>query len=561
MSYVALYRKFRPATFDDVKGQDHIVTTLRNQINAGRIGHAYLFCGTRGTGKTSVAKIVGKAVNCLNPVNGSPCGECAMCKAIDDGSALNVIEIDAASNNGVDNVRLIREEVTYAPPEGNYKVYIIDEAHMLSPAAFNALLKTLEEPPSYVMFILATTETHKIPVTIMSRCQRYDFHRITSETIADRMKDLIAREGADAEDKAVDYIARQADGSMRDALSLLDQCLSFYMNETLTYEHVLDILGTVDVGIYREMTEDIINEDVSALLMRFDDVVSSGRDLGEFVSEFVGYLRNIMLLKSEADVSRIIDISEENLSKAFELTGQLSLEQVVGYIRSLSQLSNDMRFASNQRILVEAALIKLCRPQMDSSYEGLLTRVESLEKKIEEGALVYITKQSRAVSPNTSAALPLPQIKPAAQSVETPAADSEIAPSANSNNTEKKSVKEQIEDIKKDLPPAMAEDLKQITDNAQALIGRFPHPICDYLFSAKVGAAGDVLQFAATDPSMYATLSLPESIEKIEKTVAEFLNKTAKVQIIDLSKDKKDNNSYIKIQELINAPIEVDENL
>ena len=234
MSYTALYRKFRPDNFEDVKGQEHIVTTLKNQIKAERIGHAYLFTGTRGTGKTTVAKIFAKAVNCENPVEGSPCGNCASCRSIAGGASMNVIEIDAASNNGVDNIREIVDEVSYSPAEGKYKVYIIDEVHMLSIGAFNALLKTLEEPPSYVIFILATTEVHKIPITILSRCQRYDFRRITIDTIAGRMRDLMEAEQVQIEDKALRYVAKMADGSMRDGLSLLDQCIAFHLGQELT---------------------------------------------------------------------------------------------------------------------------------------------------------------------------------------------------------------------------------------------------------------------------------------------------------------------------------------
>ena len=239
MAYTALYRKFRPSGFEDVKGQEHIVTTLRNQISSGRTSHAYLFCGTRGTGKTTIAKILARAVNCEHPIEGSPCGECAVCRSIQDGTSMNVIEIDAASNNGVDNIREIVEEVQYSPTEGKFKVYIIDEVHMLSTGAFNALLKTLEEPPSYVMFILATTEPHKIPITILSRCQRYDFRRITIETIQARLQELMEKEGVEAEEKALRYIAKAADGSMRDGLSLLDQCIAFYFNQTLTYDKVM----------------------------------------------------------------------------------------------------------------------------------------------------------------------------------------------------------------------------------------------------------------------------------------------------------------------------------
>ena len=286
MSYTALYRKFRPQEFEDVKGQDHIVTTLKNQIKAERIGHAYLFCGTRGTGKTTVAKIFAKAVNCEQPVDGSPCGECAICKAIADGSSMNVIEIDAASNNGVDNIRQIREEVTYRPTEGKFKVYIIDEVHMLSTGAFNALLKTLEEPPAYVIFILATTEAHKIPITILSRCQRYDFHRISIDTIAGRLMDLMHEEQVDVEERAIRYVAKAGDGSMRDALSLLDQCIAFHLGETLTYENVLEVLGAVDTEIFSRLLRQIINKDITGAIATLDTLVDEGREMGQMVNDF-----------------------------------------------------------------------------------------------------------------------------------------------------------------------------------------------------------------------------------------------------------------------------------
>ena len=234
MSYTALYRKWRPASFQDVKGQEHIVQTLKNQIESGRVGHAYLFCGTRGTGKTSIAKIFARAVNCEHPVSGSPCNECEICRGIITGSSMNVVEIDAASNNGVENIREIREQVQYPPTEGKYRVYIIDEVHMLSTGAFNALLKTLEEPPAYVIFILATTEVNKIPVTVLSRCQRYDFKRISMETVAARLKELTKAEQIPAEERALAYLAKAADGSMRDALSLLDQCVAFHYGKLLT---------------------------------------------------------------------------------------------------------------------------------------------------------------------------------------------------------------------------------------------------------------------------------------------------------------------------------------
>lgn len=282
MSYTALYRKWRPIRFEDVKGQEHIVQTLKNQIISSRIGHAYLFCGTRGTGKTSIAKIFARAVNCEYPVDGSPCGQCDICKNIASGATLNVVEIDAASNNGVENIRDIREQVQYPPTEGRYRVYIIDEVHMLSTGAFNALLKTLEEPPSYVIFILATTEVHKIPITVLSRCQRYDFKRITLPALTERLIELSGAEQIDVEEKALTYIARAADGSMRDALSLLDQCVAFHYGERLTYEHVLDILGAVDTSIFSKLFRAVTEQKTTDCIYQLEDLVVQGRELGQF---------------------------------------------------------------------------------------------------------------------------------------------------------------------------------------------------------------------------------------------------------------------------------------
>ena len=370
MSYTALYRKFRPDNFEDVKGQDHIVTTLTNQINANRIGHAYLFCGTRGTGKTTVAKILAKAVNCEHPVNGSPCNECEMCKAIQAGTSMNVIEIDAASNNGVDNIREIREEVTYRPTEGRYKVYIIDEVHMLSTGAFNALLKTLEEPPSYVIFILATTEAHKIPITILSRCQRYDFHRISIDTIAARLSELLKVEGVEAEEKAIRYVAKAGDGSMRDALSLLDQCIAFYLGQTLTYDKVLDVLGAVDTEVF------------SRLIL--EELIVGGRELSQFVGDFTWYMRNLLLVKTSDNPEEAIDVSSENLKLLKEESEMTDSDTLMRYIRIFSDLSNQIRFATQKRVLVEIALIKLCRPAMETNLDSVLDRIRVLEQKIEE---------------------------------------------------------------------------------------------------------------------------------------------------------------------------------
>lgn len=388
MSYTALYRKWRPKVFGDVKGQDHIVTTLQNQILAQRIGHAYLFCGTRGTGKTSVAKIFARAANCENPAGGSPCGECSSCKQILAGTSLNVVEIDAASNNGVENIREIREQVQYPPTEGKYRVYIIDEVHMLSTGAFNALLKTLEEPPSYVIFILATTEVHKIPITVLSRCQRYDFRRITADTITDRLKELTDAEGMPVEEKALRYVAKAGDGSMRDALSLLDQCAAFHYGETLTYEHVLDVLGAVDNGVFRDLFRAVIEERTKDCILKLEEMVVQGRELSQFVIDFIWYLRNLLLLKTAEDAEELVGMSEENLKLLKEDTELADENTLMRYIRVFSELSSQIRFASQKRVLIELAFIKLTRPQMEQSLDAVLERLDRLERQIEEGVPV-----------------------------------------------------------------------------------------------------------------------------------------------------------------------------
>lgn len=388
MSYTALYRKFRPDEFDDVKGQDHIVTTLKNQINADRIGHAYLFCGTRGTGKTTIAKIFAKAVNCEHPVNGSPCNECDTCKAITAGTSLNVIEIDAASNNGVDNIREIKDEVTYSPTMGRYKVYIIDEAHMLTIGAFNALLKTLEEPPSYVIFILATTEVNRIPVTILSRCQRYDFKRISLDVISDRLRELMEKENIEVEEKAIRYIAKKADGGMRDALSLMEQCISFYLGQKLTYEKVLEVLGAVDTDVFSSFLREILNDDVAGVIAHLEEIIMQGSDLGQFVNDFTWYMRNLLLIKASDNMEEILDVSAENLIQLKEEAGMIRQDTLMRFIRIFSELTNQLKNASNKRILVEMALIKLCRPQMERDPSSLLERVRRLEKKLEQGVFM-----------------------------------------------------------------------------------------------------------------------------------------------------------------------------
>ena len=401
MSYLALYRKYRPATFDEVKGQDHIVTTLRNQLKTGRVGHAYLFCGTRGTGKTSIAKIFAKAVNCESPVDGSPCGQCRICKSIEDGSFMNVIEIDAASNNGVDSIRQIVDEIKYSPSEGKYRVYIIDEVHMLSTGAFNALLKTLEEPPSYVIFILATTEVHKIPITILSRCQRYDFRRISVDTIAEHLGSILRSEGIAAEERALQYVARVADGSMRDAESLLDQCIAFYLGQDLTYDKVLEILGGLDNETYAGLLRFTVKGDVARALGVFDDAMIQGKDPARFVTEFVTYIRNVLIAKTTPAPERVLEYSNEQIELLKNEAKYYSVDAIIRYIRILSELSGKLRFATQKKVLTEVSLIKLCVPETESNNDALLQRIEKLEEKLSQLSQGGIVTVQSAVTPAT----------------------------------------------------------------------------------------------------------------------------------------------------------------
>ena len=522
MSYTALYRKFRPDEFEDVKGQDAIVRTLKNQINADRIGHAYLFCGTRGTGKTTVAKIFAKAVNCEHPVDGSPCGECAMCKSIAAGTSMNVIEIDAASNNGVDNIREIREEVTYRPTEGKYKVYIIDEVHTLSIGAFNALLKTLEEPPEYVIFILATTEAHKIPITILSRCQRYDFKRISIETIAARLRELIDKEGWDVEDKAVRYIAKMADGSMRDSLSLLDQCAAFYMNETLTYDHVLEVLGAVDTEVFSRLLRQLLAMDVHQVIETVDELVMQGRELSQLAADFTWYLRNLLLVKSSDNMEDVLDVSSENLALLKEEAQMIDSDTLIRYIRIFSDLTNQLKYATQKRVLLEVTLIKLCRPAMDQNKDALLDRIRAIEKQLEEGAWEAPVRE-RIVYASDAKEAGEPKPKP-------------------------------------ELPQALNEDVKAVAKDFRMIINEASPMLRTYLKKARLSAGeGNRLLIVLPDELSASAVATPEHKEEIQSLIEQKIGKKVEIDVRQMEAGRRFEDNFVDLENLINMEITVED--
>lgn len=523
MSYMALYRKFRPDGFEDVKGQDAIVKTLKNQIKADRIGHAYLFCGTRGTGKTTVAKIFAKAVNCEQTADGSPCGECEMCRSIAAGTSMNVIEIDAASNNGVDNIREIREEVAYRPTEGRYKVYIIDEVHMLSIGAFNALLKTLEEPPEYVIFILATTEAHKIPITILSRCQRYDFKRITIDTISRRLRELIEKEQWDVEEKAVRYIGKMADGSMRDALSLLDQCAAFYMGEQLTYDHVLEVLGAVDTEVFSRLLRELIGMDVRQVVGTVEELVMQGRELSQMTADFTWYLRNLLLVKGSDNMEDVLDVSAENLMQLKEEAQMIDNDTLIRYIRIFSDLSNQLKFATQKRVLLEVTLIKLCRPAMDTHSDALLDRIRAIEKQMEQGVQTTEVREKIVYVNANDAEAP----------AETP---------------------------KPQLPEALNEDVKAVAQDFRAIANEASPLLRNYLKKARL-SAGEANRLIVVLPDEVSAGAVGTEGHKreIQQLIEDRIGKKVELEVRHLETGRRFEDSFVDIEKLIHMDITIED--
>lgn len=445
-----------------------------------------------------------------------------MCRSIAAGTSMNVIEIDAASNNGVDNIREIREEVAYRPTEGKYKVYIIDEVHMLSIGAFNALLKTLEEPPEYVIFILATTEVHKIPITILSRCQHYDFKRISIETITDRMRDLMQEEQVEVEEKALRYVAKAADGSMRDALSLLDQCIAFYLGQKLTYDNVLEVLGAVDTDVFSRLLRSVIRRDVPKVLDIVDDLVMQGRELTQLATDFTWYLRNLLLVKTSDNIEDVLDVSTENMQQLQEEAGMVEADMLLRYIRIFSELSGQLKYAAQKRVLLEVALIKLCTPAMETSSDSILDRIRVLEEKLEQGAIsgvqervVYVKEDGQALAEPT----PRPE-----------------------------------------LPNAVPEDVQQVVKNFRPIADEASGMLRNYLKKARLSLAGDNRLMIVMPDALGADFVGREDRRKeLESLIENRIGKKVEVEVRHVEEGRRFEDTFVDIEKKINMEIIVED--
>jgi|GEM_PF-443960 len=407
MAYQALYRKWRPATFDDVVGQSHVVATLKNEIISGKTAHAYLFCGTRGTGKTTCAKIFARAINCTNPKNGNPCNECEICKGVADGSILDVTEIDAASNNGVDNIREIRDEVAYSAAHAKYKIYIIDEVHMLSTGAFNALLKTLEEPPPHVVFILATTEAHKLPATITSRCQRFDFRRISVKDMVIRLKEITTAEGITAGSEALELIARLADGALRDALSILDQCVSA-SGDTLTVDSAMAILGVASDQVLDDIVTAVANREAAAALASITALLSGGGDLPNFMESLIMRFRDIMVCAVSKSSDNLFEYSAHTIDAIKKQSAMFAAEEMAYILKVLCDATVEAKWSKNARTIYEIAVMRICDNRLSVSADALAARVANLEQQLARGVQTAQSAQNA----------PAPMYQPPAESAE-----------------------------------------------------------------------------------------------------------------------------------------------
>ena len=508
--YRALYRKWRPQTFSDVSGQPHITQTLMHEVETGKLSHAYLFTGSRGTGKTTCAKILAKAVNCQHPSGGNPCNECEICRGIDDGSVLDVIEIDAASNNGVDNIRDLREEANFTPVKAKYRVYIIDEVHMLSIGAFNALLKILEEPPSYVLFILATTEVHKLPATILSRCQRFDFHHIPPESIAERLQFVASQEKMELTDEGAMMIARYADGALRDALSLLDRCSA--RGETITPKLVSECAGIAGKTHLFSMADCIARQDAASALQLVGTLHASSVNMERLCVELTEHFRNLMVTKVVRDPSSLIICSKEDLEAYKKQSDAFTLETILDCISVLGETTAGLKRGLDKKIETETALLRLCTPSLSGDINAVLRRISDLENKIASGI---------AVVPRSVLVPAAPETPKTEKAEEEPSSDQTVLPEA--PNT--KNASENASLCK--FWPEIVSELKHTIP-----------AISSFLTGSSAYVRGSSLFIQSDNPVLFKFLSMPNYKAQVQKAVDRFSGNSLQVRL-DMKEDNK----------------------
>lgn len=524
--YTALYRKWRPKKFEDVYGQEQVTATLKNELENNKISHAYLFCGTRGTGKTSTARLLAKAVNCGSPNDHNPCDICNSCISINEGSSIDVIEIDAASNRGIDDIRNLREAIKFTPTLGKYKVYIIDEVHMLTNEAFNALLKTLEEPPAYVMFILATTEPHKLPATILSRCQRFDFKRISIQNIMNHLKSICGYEGMEADEAALRIIARNADGAMRDALSILDQC-AVYGGKSIAEHTVLEVLGISGDQHLMEMGEAILQGDAPRAILIIDELSSGGKEIYQFIKDLIGHYRNLLMTKILDKPEDVIDMSSEGIQGLKSSAANFDKESIVRCIKYLSELETEAKWYSNPRILLEVTVVRMCKAAGDDSLDGLMARLSKLEKLISEGG-----------APVAVTAMQAHQLKPQ---------EKDTAKFSARNKTEK-SVDKTSGAIPADA--ASSEILSRWSGFKQFLKERRKIKLMTFVHTAKpIKIDGNMLLLSFEKEDRYSkeALEMPEICRDIEKEALDYFGSEIKIKCSIVNEEVPKENEAVDI--------------
>lgn len=506
MSYLALYRKYRPVRFEDLIGQEHVVKTLVNQIESGRLGHAYLFTGTRGTGKTTAAKIFAKAINCEHPINGSPCGKCATCKALSDPSNIDVLEIDAASNNGVNEIRELRENVQFPPVAAKYKVYIIDEVHMLSGAAFNALLKTLEEPPSHAVFILATTEVHKIPATILSRCMRFDFRLVSTERIAELIAKIYDEQGKKYEKEAVTAIAKAGEGSVRDALSVADVAISSG-GEVLTYQDVTEILGTSNSEVLARFADELLSGDAGGALETVDALASLGKSMGVLMKDVTSLLRDVLIVKTCDGADKILSLPQSKYDALKTLADKTNEHRLLRALEIFADAENALRFSTRQRVIFETAAIKAARPDTDYDFDALLSRIKTLEDRMNNLNIAAIAAKPVARTCNENSA-PAPVKENDDYGISTLPDTSESRPVETG-----------------DIPALAFSDFSDMEIKGRLLTGlrkKGSEMLSLIAQNIAVGTSGKTLYLIPSNDGDKAILEKPASIEAVKNALSEF---------------------------------------